>query len=124
MCRFVCKQCGSEQLSYKKYAKCITQVEMHADGRMEYLASVTDEDDFLATENGFICYDCGTFVEHFGCRMETEQHLRSYWSMSPELRKQQEDDMRTTLPQLLRKKRKMISSNLWKAMQWYRSRRV
>ena len=65
--RFTCQQCGADKLAYQKYAKCITPVSLRKDGHIEYGQSTIDEDDSLATLNGFACRCCGTIIEHCGC---------------------------------------------------------
>ncbi|MHC4183949.1 MAG: hypothetical protein ACYSR0_11435 [Planctomycetota bacterium] len=89
---FTCEKCGSHKLAYKKFVKCIVPVERHGNGRLEYLSSVIDEDDYLATENGFICQDCETFIGHCGSWMENEQDLVALLNMDPELRRQQQKE--------------------------------
>jgi len=89
---FTCQQCGAKELSYQKYAKCITPVSLRKEGHMEYGQSTFDEDDYLATLNGFACRSCGTIIEHCGCRLETEKQLRNYLAIEPydRLHQQQE----------------------------------
>ncbi|MFH1615756.1 MAG: hypothetical protein ABIG61_11835, partial [Planctomycetota bacterium] len=84
--KFQCSECGSKNLGYKKFVKCITPVSLQENGQLEYKLSEIDEDDYLATSNGFVCMDCGSFIEHRGCKMETEQELLSYLTMNPKVR--------------------------------------
>ena len=90
--QFECEKCGSNELAYKKYVLCVTPVVVHPDGTVEYLPSTIDEDDYLATQNGYICKTCGSYVDHCGCRMQTEKELITYLSMDPEEREQQKKD--------------------------------
>ena len=95
MCKnlvFNCKNCGSSKLSYQKFVKCITPIEIKEDKSVFYKLSLIDEDDYLATYNGFCCADCNHLIEHCGCRLETEQALIDYLSMDPDIRYQQEQD--------------------------------
>ena len=89
---FVCSNCGSNKLGYKKYVKCITPVSLQENGQFEYSQSNIDEDDYIWADNGFICLDCESFVEHCGCRFETEKEFCDYLTMDPELREKQQND--------------------------------
>ncbi len=89
---FKCQECGSNHLAYQKYVKCITPVLLQDNSNIEYLPSKIDEDDYLSTCNGFICLDCSEFVEHCGCKMETEKELRAYLQMDPVLRETQQNE--------------------------------
>ena len=91
-CEFTCSECGSHELGYQQYVKAVCPVEIHEDGRLEYIPSVFDEDDSLAVSNGFCCLKCGQLIKHCGCRMETEGELRTYTGLDPEVRKQQQQE--------------------------------
>ena len=95
--KFECRQCGSSKLGYIKYVKCLTPVTIKDDNNIEYGLSVFDEDDYLATDDGFCCLDCSHIVEHCGCRFQTEKQLLAYLTMVPETKKQQENDYQETL---------------------------
>ena len=81
--QFTCRECGSDKLSYLKYVKCITPVSINKNGHIEYGQSIIDEDDYLATLNGFACKSCGSLIEHCGVRMESERQLVDYLTMDP-----------------------------------------
>ncbi|MHB9070252.1 MAG: hypothetical protein ACYC54_07765 [Sedimentisphaerales bacterium] len=83
MCKFICKKCGSNKLGYQKYIKCITPAHIHPDSHIEYELSTFEENDYLATENGFICLNCNTLVEHCGCRMIDEDDVVDYLRIPP-----------------------------------------
>ena len=89
---FVCSKCGSNKLAYHKYVKCITPVKLQENNYLEYLPSKIDEDDSLATCNGFGCLNCGEFVEHCGFHMETERDLLDYFKMDPIFRDKQQQE--------------------------------
>ena len=90
--KFTCQKCGAGALSYVKYAKCITPVSLMENSDIEYGQSIIDEDDSLATLNGFVCKSCGTIIEHCGVRLEDEKQLIDYLAMEPfdRLHQQQE----------------------------------
>jgi hypothetical protein len=88
--QFTCQKCGDHELSYQKYAKCLTPVTVKNNNNLEYGQSVIDEDDYLAIQNGFICGSCGSLVEHRGIRMETEKQLISYMTLDPGVRENEQ----------------------------------
>ena len=95
MCKnlvFNCKNCGSSKLSYQKFVKCITPIEIKEDKTVFYKSSKIDEDDYLVTSNGFCCADCNHLIDHCGCHLETEKELVNYLTLDPVLRDQQEQD--------------------------------
>ena len=61
--KFECRECGSNHLGYQKYVKCITPVSLQDNSQMEYGLSEIDEDDYLWTDNCFVCMDCKAVVE-------------------------------------------------------------
>ena len=89
---FTCRECGAQELSYLKYVKCTTPVSLQDNGHVEYNQSIIDEDDYLATLNGFACRPCGSLVKHCGFRMETEKQLIDYLTMDPSDRQQQQQE--------------------------------
>ena len=84
--QFNCEKCGSNELAYQKYVKCITPISLSEGSHVEYLPSATDEDDYLATLNGYACRSCGHLVEHCGCVIVTEKELKQLSTMDPETR--------------------------------------
>ena len=90
--KFKCSCCGSDNLAYKSYVKCITPIQVQQDGVLFYSSSVADTDDELGVENGFCCEDCGQMVEFCGFEIETEEDLFTYLCLSEEekLKQQQE----------------------------------
>ena len=89
---FTCQKCGADKLSYQKYVKCTTPVSLLENSNVEYGQSIIDEDDYLATLNGFACKSCGGFIKHCGVRMESERQLVDYLTMDPSGRKQQQQE--------------------------------
>jgi len=87
---WTCQYCGSEELGYKKYVECVTPVMQHGDGPLEYLTSVINEDEYLASYHGFICGNCGKFIQHCGINITTEKDLSTYNTMDPVLRAEQQ----------------------------------
>ena len=87
---FECCECGSHELGYQKYARCITPVTLKDDDHIEYGQSKIYEDDFIIQENAFVCMDCEGFVEHLGFRMETEQDLLAYLNIDPSVSDEQQ----------------------------------
>jgi len=92
MSKFVCSECGSTDLAYRKFIKCITPVEIKEDGTIVYLSSVIDEDNTLGVECRFVCADCGHTIYHRGNPLETEGDLLYFLDLTNEERKQQNDD--------------------------------
>ena len=88
--KFKCQKCGSKNLGLQKYVRCVTPVGTQKDSHIEYGLSKFDENDYLATENGFICLNCNAFIEHCGCKMETEDDLINYLKLSPKDRDKQQ----------------------------------
>jgi len=84
MNKFTCKKCGSVKLGYKKFVKCITPVVISPDGKIEYLQSTVDEDNYIWAENSFICLTCGEKVTYCGCDLKTEDELIDYLSKDKE----------------------------------------
>ena len=87
--KFECRECGSKELGYQKYAKCITQVSL-LDNNIEYGQSIFDEDDYLISQNNFLCMDCGSDVELCGLRIKSEKELLDYLTMNPEVRNKEQ----------------------------------
>lgn len=94
---FKCRECGSSELGYQKYVKCLTPVSIKDNGPMEYGLSEIDEDDSLSAEHGFVCMNCKCRVEHCGFQFETEQQLFYYLEIGPEDRARQHQDYLDTL---------------------------
>ncbi len=90
--QFTCRECGTHELGYQKYAKCIAPVSLQENGHTEYGQSIFDEDNYLTILNGFICKVCGTLIEHCGFRIQTEKELIDYLSMDPDVRQQQQQE--------------------------------
>jgi hypothetical protein len=90
--QFTCQKCGDHELSYQKYAKCLTPVTVKNNNNLEYSQSMIDEDDYLAIQNGFACRSCGSLIEHCGVRMETEKQLIDYLTMEPFGRQRQQQE--------------------------------
>jgi len=84
--KFKCRECGGEELGYQKYVKCITPVSLQENNNIEYGQSKFDEDDYLISQNGFICMDCESDVEHCGYIIQLEKELLDYLTMDPVLR--------------------------------------
>lgn len=79
--KFECKKCGSNRLGYQKGVLCISPVVIQSDNHVKYGQFKMGEDDYLISQNGFICMDCNIFVSHCSGRMATEKQLLDYLSM-------------------------------------------
>ena len=90
--KFECRQCGGNELGYLKYVKCTTPVLLKENGHVEYNQAIINEDDYLATLNGFACKTCGSLIEHCGVRLETEKQLIDYLTMEPFDRQHQQQE--------------------------------
>ncbi len=96
--QFTCRECGAHELGYQKYAKCIAPVSLQENGNVEYGSSVVDEDDYLCGDEGFICLNCETPLEHLGYRRETEKQLIDYLTMAPQVHgEEQQANMSATM---------------------------
>jgi len=96
--QFTCQKCGANDLCYVKYVKCTIPVSLPPEsGHVEYGQSIINEDDSLATLNGFACQSCGLLVEHCGVRLETEKQLIDYLKMEPFDRLHQQQDYKELL---------------------------
>lgn len=79
MYNYTCQHCGSMDLGYQKYVRCLIPVSL--EGRdIEYGLSIVDEDKFLSILFGFTCLACGRLVEHCGHVFETENDFIDYLS--------------------------------------------
>ena len=88
--KFVCRECGGNELGYQKYVKYVMPVTIKENDCIEYGQSVFDEDDYLCAGNGFVCMKCGNLIIFCGLRIETEQDLLDDLKMDPELHEQQQ----------------------------------
>jgi len=73
--KFECKKCGSEELAFTSYAKCLIPVVINEDGSIEFLEPVVNSDDYIDNTDYFCCSDCGS---HVGNHLQTEQELLKY----------------------------------------------
>ena len=91
-CEFTCSECGSHELGYQKFVKCVTPVTIKEDGHSVYGRSKYDDDDWVAGENGFCCLSCGKLIWHCGWNMEDERMLLQFLQMPLEIRQQEEEE--------------------------------
>lgn len=75
--KFKCKKCGSGELSFTSYVKCLIPVVIKEDGSIEYLESVVDSDDCIQNTGYFCCSECRSPV---GNTLQTERNLLEYLS--------------------------------------------
>lgn len=92
MRKFKCENCGSTELIYQKYVRCITPVQIQDDGTLYYGLPEPDESDEIGAAYGFCCGYCGEMVEHCGFIMQTEHDLISYLKLSEEERQTQQSE--------------------------------
>ena len=78
--KFECKECGSGELAFSRYAKCLIPVVIIDDGQLEFLESIVDSDDYIDNEDYFCCFDCGSHVGDHTDPLQTEQELLEYLS--------------------------------------------
>ena len=90
--QFTCVKCGSHELGYQKYVKCIAPVKLQQNGHVEYGLSEFDEDDYICADDYFMCLNCGKAVEHCGWEMKTEKELIDYLNIDPNIRKKEEKE--------------------------------
>lgn len=75
--KFKCKKCGSEELAYRSYAKCLIPVVIREDGSIEYLKPVVDCDDYIHNTGHYCCSGCGSPAGNY---LRSEQELLEYLS--------------------------------------------
>lgn len=75
--KFECKKCGTGELAYSSYAKCLIPVVIREEGSMEYLEAVVDSDDTIQNTGYYCCSECGSPVGNY---LQTEQELLEYLS--------------------------------------------
>ena len=90
MSKFKCSNCGGHELSYEKWISSCSPVKIYDNGYMEYKQAVIDEDDDLGGADGFVCMECKHELHLCGCRIQNENELKSYLSLDPDNRKEQE----------------------------------
>jgi hypothetical protein len=78
--KFICKECGCEELVFTIYAKCLIPVLIREDGNLEYLEPIVNSDDYMDNTDYFCCYDCGSHVGDSTNCLHTEQELLKYLS--------------------------------------------
>jgi hypothetical protein len=71
--KFICEKCGSEELAFGSYAKCLIPVVVR-EGIFEYLEAVVNSDDYIQSTGYFCCSECGPIGNH----LQTEQDLLKY----------------------------------------------
>jgi hypothetical protein len=74
---FKCKKCGSEELVFSCYAKCLIPVMTKEDLSVEYLEPAVDSDDYIQDTGYYSCYDCASPVGNY---LQTELDLLEYLS--------------------------------------------
>jgi hypothetical protein len=75
--KFQCKECGSGELAFNSYVKCIIPVIIREEGRIEYLEAVVDSDDYIQNTGYYCCSVCDSPV---GDYLQTERDLLEYLS--------------------------------------------
>ena len=73
--KFECQKCGSSELVFTSYAKCLIPVVTKDDGSIEYLEPVVNSDDYIENTSYFYCPGCGSPV---GGGLQTERELSEY----------------------------------------------
>lgn len=80
---FTCNICGSENLAYHLYAKCLIPIK-NSDGSMEYLEPTIDIDDYMEGEDYFCCLDCQSMISFKDKPLKTEKELLKYFNWNIE----------------------------------------
>ena len=78
--KFQCNKCGSGELAYSSFAKCLIPVVTKVNGSIEYLEAVVNSDDYIQNTGYFCCSECGSPI---GNHLQTEQDLLNYLSSQP-----------------------------------------
>ena len=82
MRKFKCAKCGSRELAYQKYAKCVSHINVE-NGNCIYEEGQVDENDYLPVEFGYICGKCGLPLRHAGRWLQSEHDLARYLTADP-----------------------------------------
>ena len=97
--KFKCSQCGSSELGYQKYIKCLTPVTIKEEGLFEYGPSEINEDDYyLCRDYGFICWGCKSLIKHCGDTFKAENILVNFLTADPEFVEAQQQVYEKNLP--------------------------
>ena len=75
--KFKCKECGSGELAFGSFAKCLIPVLIREDGSIEYLEAVMDSDNYIQNTNYFCCSECSSPAGNY---LQIEQELLEYLS--------------------------------------------
>ena len=79
MKKFKCEKCGSDQLGYQMYTRCIAPITLHEDDGVYFgLFEACINESIDRGDEGFICLDCGSPLEHHGWVVWTEEDLVDY----------------------------------------------
>ena len=93
---FVCEECGSNRLRYRKYVLAETDVE-YQDGVFHYDEAIIDTDDSLDIERGYKCRDCGHLVAHCGYWVDNEKDLITHLTMVPQVLKEEQEQQQVKI---------------------------
>ena len=88
---FQCRECGSGELAYIKYVKCITPVIVNQDGTLEYLQSQFDEEDYISVGYGFACGN-GHIITRYDSELRYEDDIISFLIMTHKEREKELQD--------------------------------
>lgn len=88
---FTCEECGSSNLAYSKYVKCVKSVIVYPNGTFDYLPSQFDEADYAGACYGYCCEN-GHMIIRFDSEIRDEEALISYLRLTPEERKKEYED--------------------------------
>ena len=80
--KFKCLSCGSFELSFVKWVKCVEKVVVHKNNHIEYYDQQIDVKDMLRAEYRYICACCGRPPMLYGTSIMTEDDLLEYLDMT------------------------------------------
>ena len=86
--KFTCLSCGSSELSFIKWVKCVEKVVIHPDARIEYDDQQIDDTEMLGAEYRYVCACCGKPPLLYGHYVENEDELIEYLNMTLDVRTQ------------------------------------
>ena len=92
MNKFKCSKCSSNDLSYEKWVNSKEDVVINSNGHIEYRLGKIDETNELGAEYGYVCKECSHPLYFRGMRIENEDDLKFYLSMTPEEIKAAEEE--------------------------------
>jgi len=85
MYQFQCLYCSSHEVEFEKWINSRQKVTVHPDGRIEKGPQRLDANNSLGAQYGYVCKKCGRSVHLGPDEIQTEEELKDYLTMDPEV---------------------------------------